>query len=480
MYDKAKSGSVLLMLLFLVFLFHPVRNVAEEPADLQRLGKLNKLSELNRTLKPGAHPGQMAAALFDINHWDKWKPRVNEEKPRGPAADVYADASPSVVVVRSEMGHGTGFIVDEGGWIITNHHVIAKAEIDDKTGARWATVHMGTLTNGFMKLDMEGIPAYVFASSEEKDLALLKLTKLPDTCLKVAALASQVPPPGAKCIVVGHPSAGILWTLRTGILSGVADWPRDMIQIVMAQLTIADADAKSLDEFLAKSPQKKVVLSTCGLNPGDSGGPLFNEKGEVIAVSFAIPTNDKASGVSLSKFSYHVHLDELKAFLKANKSTMEDKAAIPPIVVPSAWPLATQSGVYDFDGDGTEETRMFAVAGVGMTGLLMDLDQDSDLAALEEDPLTKDWDFEFAMQAIPHLQTFYDTNNDGHIDLVLIDTDADGEADVRLKNSGTTAATWKRDKIPAQSMLDLEAFEDEGMRERLSNIFVNIAELLEK
>lgn len=475
MLHNHKSRTLATLLFLLVVIGSSRRSGADDLTNLQRLSKLKSVSE---NLKPGAHSSQMGAALLEVNRWKKWQPRINEEKPRGPASDVYSKAGPSVVVVRTESGHGTGFIVDKRGWIITNHHVIAEAAIDEKTGAPLATIHLGTLTKGLMKLDGDGIPAHVFASSEEKDLALLKLTSKPDRDLTVATLADEVPTPGTQCIVVGHPAAGILWTLRTGILSGAANWPRDMISMVMAQLTIAKEDAKELQEYLASAPQKEVILSTCGLNPGDSGGPLFNEEGQVIAVSFAIPKDDKARGVSLSKFSYHVHLDELKTFLKANKSMMENKDARPPIVVPDAWPVATSNGVLDFDLDGTEETRMFAVKDVGMTGFLIDLDQNSDLQAIKDDPLTKKWDFEFAMHGVPRLQTFYDSDNDGQLDLILIDTDKDGKADVRLEKSSSNS-DWKRTNVVAQPMFEFDTFDDKRFVKRLATVFSNMSKALE-
>src|SRR5262249_19514943 len=83
---------------------------------------------------------------------DAWKPAINDDKLRGPAANVFPKVAPAVVVVRAGNGHGTGAIVDPAGWVITNHHVIADAERDPATGALLARVYLGKLDDGFMRL----------------------------------------------------------------------------------------------------------------------------------------------------------------------------------------------------------------------------------------------------------------------------------------------------------------------------------------
>jgi hypothetical protein len=54
---------------------------------------------------PGTSPAQPARAALGLDV-GPWKPGVNQEKTRGPAADVYARVAPAVVVVRTDTGHG--------------------------------------------------------------------------------------------------------------------------------------------------------------------------------------------------------------------------------------------------------------------------------------------------------------------------------------------------------------------------------------
>jgi S1-C subfamily serine protease len=439
----------------------PPSSAAEKPAALFKTPRLPADAQL------GVRFAQLERALQARPASDPWKPRVNDEKTRGPAADVYAQVAPAVVVVKVGGGHGTGFIVDPAGWVITNHHVIAAADTDPGTGARKATVYLGRLEKGFMQLDEEGIPAKVYKSSEEKDLALLKLDRVPRGVEKLPALklADEAPRPGDECVAIGHPKSGLLWTLRSGNVSGSGVWPKDMIQLVMVRLQVADKDRERLKSMVAAGPQRKVLLSTCGINPGDSGGPLVNAKGELIAVTFAIPKSDRQTGVSLDKFSYHVHLDELKAFLK-------DRPSAPALAVPDPWPAGVYSALLDLDGDGMPDTLGFWLSRAGQpTGFLLDLAQENS-RKLTRDQLAgadgrRSWRFTVALHRHPQYRAFYATGKDGKIDLIMIDTDGDGVADVvyRLEKNG-----WVREKGKGRKLIDPDLIQDREQRERFVRI----------
>src|SRR5205823_1780693 len=157
-----------------------------------------------------------------------------------------------------------------------------------------------------------------YKESVEKDLALLKLADTPprDQPLPVIGLASQAPAVGDDCVAIGHPRASVLWTARSGEVAGVGQWPHDRIDVVMSRLASSGKDRDDLARALKSIGSRKVLISTCGLNPGDSGGPLLDVKGQLIAVSFAVPAAEEGERIRIDKFSYHVHLDEVKDFLK--------------------------------------------------------------------------------------------------------------------------------------------------------------------
>lgn len=374
------------------------------------------------------------SALTQLVRTEDWKPRTNMDRLRGgEAASVYPKIAPATVVVRTDTGHGTGFLVDADGWIVTNHHVIADAVIDPETVTQRVQIHLGRLAdNGFMRVNDKGIEAVVYKSSEGKDLALLKLVGRREDAerLPTIQLAANPPLAGSPCVVIGHPAAGMLWTVREGVVSGVGSWPSDMIDVVMQRLAVVGRDRERIDRICKEAPQRQVLISSCGLNPGDSGGPIVNERAELIGVSFAIPSSDQRNGVDLAKFSYHVHLDEVRAFL-------QDKPEAPAIYIPTAWPAGLYSALADIDDDGRPDAMVFMADKQGSpAGIVFDLDQDSQLG-LKRGAIgevnKEDWDFEFALHHLPAPRAFYDTDNDAEIDLVLIDGDNDGETDRELR-----------------------------------------------
>ena len=325
-----------------------------------------------------------------------------------------------------------------------------------------------------MELAAISIPAHVYKDDPAKDLALLKLARMPDGIerLPVIKLAKRVPRPGSECIAIGHPASAMLWTVRTGIISSAGVWPRDMIDIVITRLArTSSQDKKRLRDLLAKSPSRRVLISNCGINPGDSGGPLLDEDGNLVAVTFAIPSARAPGIASAAKFAYHVHLSEVKAFLA-------DRPRTPLVHVPSPLPPAAMAKTSDLDRDGVVDTLIFGVKGQKQaTGLLVDLDQDS-AAKMQEatsegrkltlTEITRLWDYEFALHPGSPIRAFYDTDHDGRMDLILIDADRDKMADGQLQ---FTDGTWHYRTVKNQPILDKSLISDPEQRKR----FVAIA-----
>lgn len=415
------------------------------------------------------HTSQLAAAVRGLLTPSAGKLTANEERTRGPAAEVYSRVAPATVVVRTRTGHGTGFVIDPAGWIITNHHVIERADIDPATGAFRTTIHFGRWNADENRMEVidKGVPGLVYKASQEVDLALIKVLEMPADVkeLPVLKLADKSSGPGAECVSIGHPKAGMLWTVRSGEVSGVGRWPREMIDVVMTRLSATNEDRQRLETQIAAIPPRKVLMSSCGVNPGDSGGPLVNSKGELIAVTFAIPKGGTDQGISLDKFSYHIHLDEVKTFLM-------NRPDQPPVHVPDPWPMALLSSRQDNNGNTIVDTLLFATERGGpTTGLLIDVDEDTGRKftpeQLKNPPANKAWDFEFAFQQSPHLRAFYDTDGDGKLDLIVTDADQDQkiEAAIALKDG-----VWQPIEPPKLKLIDPAFFTSEEMRSQFTKI----------
>lgn len=164
--------------------------------------------------------------------------------PAGPVkltpAEIAERATPSIVSIRTPDGFGTGFVVKEDGWIVTNLHVVASAER--------ALVALP---------DKKVYPVLeVVNASPPHDLVVLRIDakKLPVLPLgKVDKLR-----PGEPVVAIGHP-LGLEDTVSNGLLSAV----------------------RKIDDLV-------VLQVSAPIAPGSSGGPIFNEQGEVIGVATAI------------------------------------------------------------------------------------------------------------------------------------------------------------------------------------------------
>jgi Flp pilus assembly protein TadD len=168
----------------------------------------------------------------------------------GNADKVYNDNNPSVVVVVSidrdgrSMSQGSGFVVREDGAVVTNYHVISRAtDIKVKIGPR--------------VVDIEGV-LYV---DLENDIALLKISGTGYRTVRVGDAGALLI--GERVYVIGSPQ-GLENTISEGIVSG-----------------IREVDAK-----------RKILQMTAPISPGSSGGPVFNDKGEVVGIAtFLIESN---------------------------------------------------------------------------------------------------------------------------------------------------------------------------------------------
>jgi Do/DeqQ family serine protease len=171
----------------------------------------------------------------------------------------FGDNMPQQSPTEQLRGLGSGFILDKSGIILTNAHVVDKA---DKVTVR---LKDGRTFQGQVK----GI-------DEVTDLAVVKINAGKD--LPVAVLGSsknvQV---GDWAIAVGNP-LGFDNTVTLGIVS--------TLKRSSAQVGISD---KRLD----------FIQTDAAINPGNSGGPLLNGKGEVIGINTAIRADAMGIGFAI-------------------------------------------------------------------------------------------------------------------------------------------------------------------------------------
>ncbi|HZL27303.1 MAG TPA: trypsin-like peptidase domain-containing protein [Acidobacteriaceae bacterium] len=161
---------------------------------------------------------------------------------------------------------GSGFIVDSRGYIITNNHVVDKA---DKIWVKLSTDPDGGPGD-------HGRPATVIGVDKDTDIAVIKIdTKEPLPTIKLGnSDGAQV---GDWVLAIGSPF-GLSQTVSAGIVS---------------------AKNRSIDEpsanGIAANQFQKFIQTDAAINPGNSGGPLVDMSGSVIGMNTAIYTQSMGS-----------------------------------------------------------------------------------------------------------------------------------------------------------------------------------------
>ena len=145
--------------------------------------------------------------------------------------------------VFAPTGTGSGFIVGDGKFVITNYHIVQTAK---KISVR----------NGTGIVSEAKIANY----SKEYDLAILKLENPYPKKFAIDSKNFAEPKIGADVISIGYPGIGITFdqpTITQGIISKIFD------------------------------DETGIILTTAAINQGNSGGPIFNLEGKLVGVSFA-------------------------------------------------------------------------------------------------------------------------------------------------------------------------------------------------
>lgn len=162
---------------------------------------------------------------------------------------------------------GSGFIVTSDGYIVTNYHVIA----DAYTGGYKVSV---MLYNG------EKYNAQIVGVEEASDLAVLKIDA---TGLSAATLGSsdnlQV---GETIYAIGNPLGELSFTMTTGSVSAL------------------DRDITTQDSTTGQTTTNNMFQIDAAVNEGNSGGPVYNDRGEVVGIVTAKYSDTGVEGLGFA------------------------------------------------------------------------------------------------------------------------------------------------------------------------------------
>lgn len=202
------------------------------------------------------------------------------------ASEVYKNNVDSTVGITTEIStnyfgyqstaaaSGSGFIITEDGYIVTNHHVI------DGANKITVTTYDGTTYD-----------AELIGSDEQSDIAVLKIDA---TGLKAVTLGtSEELEVGEDVVAIGNPLGELTFTLTRGVVS-----------------------ALDRDVTTGNSTMMNLIQTDCAINSGNSGGALFNMYGEVVGVTNAKYSSNSSMEASIDNIGFAIPIDDVKTLIK--------------------------------------------------------------------------------------------------------------------------------------------------------------------
>ena len=168
---------------------------------------------------------------------------------------------------------GSGFVMSADGYIITNHHVI--------DGATKITVSFEDGTE---------YTARLIGSDSSCDIALIKVEA---TDLQPVIMgSSRKLAVGDQVVAIGNALGELSFSLTVGYVSGI------------------DRDVNTDGSVM------NMLQTDAAINSGNSGGPLFNARGEVIGINTAKYSGTTASGASIEGISFAIPMDDVLGMLE--------------------------------------------------------------------------------------------------------------------------------------------------------------------
>lgn len=298
---------------------------------------------------------------------------MNTSKSRGAMeAAIYDQVSSGTVLIIAGDGMGSGALITENGYIVTNQHVVGKA--------KQVAVFFKPVGNNVNLNKKDAILGTVVKVNEFKDLALIKVESLPPSARPIA-ITNGTPRVGEDAHAIGHPK-GEFWTYTRGYVSAVRDnykWSEGKNSI---------------------NREAKVVQTQTPINPGNSGGPLVDDQRKLIGINSFIAPNSPG-------LNYAVSSDDVKQFITQEGST----------TAPSSTKQNCGDNIFgkgrDKDKDGSYDYIAYDTKCSGRIDMLL------------KSPLDKN----------KPIVLLVDTNNDGKWDVIVMDTNRDGKWDISYHDS---------------------------------------------
>ena len=167
---------------------------------------------------------------------------------------------------------GSGFVLTEDGYVVTNYHVVEDAS------AVWVVTHDG------MEYEAE-----IVGHDASNDVAVLKVEAEDLVPAQVGTSSDLVI--GDMVAAIGNPLGTLSATQTVGYVSGINR------------------------EVSTDSSIINMIQTDCAINPGNSGGPLFNMYGQVIGITTAKYSGTTGSGASIEGIGFAIPVDDVMGMI---------------------------------------------------------------------------------------------------------------------------------------------------------------------
>lgn len=178
---------------------------------------------------------------------------------------IVQDSIPAVVTIKTSAKQGTGFIISSDGYIVTNSHVVLEG-----TGLTTLNYQQESFETTLVGYDLN------------LDLALLKISGSFEPLELISN--SNLVQIGEEVIAIGNP-LGLQFSVSQGIVSGVHRQGLNGLNV--------------------------YIQTDAALNPGNSGGPLINSKGEVIGINNFISSTGDSLGFALEANQLKISINKI-------------------------------------------------------------------------------------------------------------------------------------------------------------------------
>lgn len=168
---------------------------------------------------------------------------------------------------------GSGFVWKADGYIVTNHHVIDGAS---------------TITVSFADGRQE--EASLVGSDSTNDVALLKVDATDLQCVELGSVDDLAV--GEQVVAIGNALGELSFSLSVGHVSGVN-------RSITTDGTVLN-----------------MIQTDVAINSGNSGGPLFNSRGQVVGITSAKYSGSTSSGASIEGISFAIPVDDVLGMLE--------------------------------------------------------------------------------------------------------------------------------------------------------------------